>query len=172
MAGSSRLRVVVTWALLVEASGMEGLAVVAGRPIRTHNLGAEAGAVVALLTRTRLGAGRRRHGVPRKRLTRTPREVERRSIRVPKLQIRTRRKVGGHQPGGAHRLAHRIPILLLPRAVARVAPDQDGAAQHPLGEGRRRNQRLGTRVRPRLRITGGPVQDHRHPVVGGASRAG
>jgi hypothetical protein len=49
--------------------------------------------------------------------------------------------------------------------------DQDGGAQRPLGEGRRQNHLHGTRVRPRLLTTGGPVQDHRHREIG-ASRAG
>jgi hypothetical protein len=146
----------------------EGLvAVVAGHPIHTLHLEAEAGAVAVLPTRTPPGAGRRLLGAPRKRLTHTPKGEEHRFIRVPKPQIHTRKKVGEHQVG-AHLLGHRTPMLLRIRAVVL---DRDGAVQRPLGEARRRNHRLGPRARLRRLTTGGLVQLHRHREVG-ASRLG
>jgi hypothetical protein len=156
------------WVLLVGTLVTEALVVVvAGHPIHTLRLAAGAGAVAALPTRTPLGAGRRPHGAPRKRLIHTLKGEEHRFIRVPKPQIHTRRKVGGHQ-AGPHLLGHRTPMLLRIRAVVL---GRDGAVQRPLGEARRRNHPLGTRVRPRRLTTGGLVQHHRHREVG-ASRVG
>lgn len=153
------------WVLLVGALVTEGLvAVVAGHPIHTQRLAAEAGVVAALPTRTPLEAGRRQHG-PLKRLIHTLKGEERRFIRVPKPQIHTRRKVGEHQAGAhPHLLEHRTPMPLRIKAV--VILDRDGAVQRPLGEARRRNHPLGTRVRPRRLTTGGSVQHHRHREVG------
>ena len=158
------------WVLPVEALVTEDLAVVvAGHLIHTPPLAAGAGAVAALPIRMPLAAGRHQHGVLRKHLIRTPREEEHRSIQVPKPQIRTRRKVGEHQ-AGVHLLGHRTPMLL--QQTRAVVLDQDGGVQHLLGEGRRQNRPLGTKVRPRRRpTTGGPVQHHRHREVG-ARRAG
>ena len=168
MASWSHLRVSVTaWVLLVGALVMEGLVVVvAVHLIHTLRLAAEAGAVAALPTHTPLVAGRRQHGAPRKRLIHTLKGEEHRFIRVPKPQIHTCRKVGEHQ-AGAHLLGHRTPIR--PRIRA-VVLDRDGAVQRLLGEARRRNHPLGTRVRPHRLTTGGLVQHHRHREVG--SRVG
>jgi hypothetical protein len=154
------------WVLLVGALVTEGMvAVVAGHPIHTLRLAAEAGAVAALPTRTPLGAGRRQHGAPLRRLIHTLKGEERRFIRVPKPQIHTRRKVGEHQAGAhPHLLEHRTPMPLRIRTV--VVLDRDGAVQRPLGEARRRNHPLGTRVRPRRLTTGGSVQHHQHQEVG------
>jgi len=148
----------------------EGLVVVvAGHPIHTLRLAAEAGVGAALPIHTPPGVGRRQHGALRKRLIHTLKGEEHRFIRVPKHQIHTRRRVGEHQ-AGAHLLGHRTPILLRIRAA--VVLDRDGAVQRPLGEARRRNHPLGTRVRPRRLTMGGLVQHHRHREVGGASRVG
>lgn len=169
----SHSRVFATaWVLLVAALVTEDLvAVVAGHLIHTPPLAVGAGAAAALPTRMLLGVGRHQHGVPRKHPIRMPREEEHRSIRVPKPQIRTRRKVGEHQ-AGVHLLGHRTPMLLLQTRAVVPVPEQDGGVQHPLGEGRRQNRPLGTRVRPRRRLTmGGPVQHHRRRGVG-ARRAG
>ena len=177
MVSWSHLRVSATpWVLLVGALVMEGLVVVvAGHPIHTLRLVAEAGAVAVLPTRMPLGAGRRQHGAPRKRLIHTLKEEEHRFIRVPKPQIHTRRKVGEHQDG-AHLLGHRTPMplplpLSLLLGIRAVVLDRDGAVQRPLGEAQRRNHPPGTRVRPRRLTTGGLVQHHRHREVG-TSRVG
>jgi len=139
---------------------------VAGHLIHMRSLVAPVGG--ALLTRTLQGEGRHQHGDPRKLLTHTRRGAGHRLIRVPKPRIRTRRRVGGHRLG--HLLVHRTPTLLRPRLAA---PDQDGEAQRPLGVGQRQSLlTLGPRVRPRRPIMVGPVQDHRHREVGGATRAG
>lgn len=166
MASSSHSRVaVIVWVLLVEALVTEGLVLVAGHLIHTRHPVALAGAVAAPPTRTSQGGGRLQPGVPRKLPTHTRRGAEHRSIRVLKPQIRTRKRVEEHQPG-AHLLEHRIPMLQQrPRAAAR-ARDQDGGVQRPVGVGRRQNLPLGTRVRLRQLITGGPVQDHQHQEAG------
>lgn len=169
-ASSSHLRVVVIWALLAEASVTEGLVPVAGHQIHMRSLVAPAvGAVpvAALPTRT-FQEGRRRHG-DRKLLTHTRKGAGRRSIRVPRPRIRTRKRVGGHQLG--HQLVHRIPTPLQPRLAA-PDQDQDGEVQRPLGVGQRPNLlTLGTKLRPRRPIMVGPVQDHQHLGVG-ATRIG
>lgn len=162
------------WVLLVGTLVTEGLVVVvAGHPTHTLRLAAEVGAVAGHPTRTPLGAGRRQHGAPRKRLIHTLKGEEHRFIRVPKPQIHTPRKAGEHQ-AGVHLLGHRTPMLLRLRTRAAVVLDhRDGAVQRPLGEARRRNRPLGTRVRrrPRRLTTGGLAQHHRHREVG-ARRAG
>jgi hypothetical protein len=147
----------------------EDLVVVAvGHLIHMRRLAAEAGAVAALPTRTSPGAAKRQHGALQKRLIHTLKGgEEHRSIRVPKLQIRTRRKAEEHQ-AGAHLLGHRIHT---PRRTRAVVLDQDGAVHHLLGEGRRQNRPLGTRARLRRLTTGGLVQHHRHREAG-ASRPG
>ena len=161
------------WVLLVGTLVTEGMVVVvAGHPIHMLRLAAEAGAVAALPTRTRLEAGRPQHGAPRKRLIHTLKGEEHRFIRVPKPQIHTRRKVGEHQ-AGLHLPGHRTPMLLRLRIRAVVpVPDRDGAVQHPLGEARRQNHPLGPKARrPRRLTTGGLVQHHQHREVG-ARRVG
>jgi len=169
MAGLSHLKVVaIAWVLPMGALVTEDLVVVVvGHLIHMRRLAVEAGAVAALPTHTSLGAAKRQHGALQKRLIHTLKGEEHRSIRVPKLQIRTRRKAGGHQ-AGAHLLGHRILTLRRTRAVVL---DQDGAVHHLLGEGRRQNRPLGTRARLRRLTTGGLVQHHRHREVG-ASRPG
>ena len=167
----SHLRADATaWVLLVGALVMEGLVVlVAGHPIHTLRLAAEAGAVAVLSTRTPLGAGRRQHGTPRKCLIHTLKGEEHRFIRVPKHQIHTRRKVGEHQ-GGAHLLGHRTPMPLpLLLGIRAVVLDLDGAVQRPLGEVQRRNHSLGTRVRPHQLTTSGLVPAP--PTSGGWSES-
>lgn len=162
------------WVLLVEALVTEDLVVVAaGHPTHTRRLAAEveAGAVAALLIRMSLGVGRHQHGAPRKLLIRTRLTGgERRSVQVPKPQIRMHRRVGEHR-AGAHLLGHRTPMLLLRTRVVVAALDQDGGVQRPLGEGRRQNRHPLSRVRPHRLTTDGPVQHHQHREVG-ASRAG
>jgi hypothetical protein len=160
---------------------MEGsVAVAAGHLILTRRPAVPAGAVAALPTLMLLRAGRPPHGVLRKRPIRTPKEAEHRSIPVPKLRTRTRRKVGERRVG-VHLLGHRIPILLLVLLLAllllllrriRVPLDQDGAARRPLGEGQRQSRHpLGTTARPRRVTVAGPVLDHLRREDG-ASQAG
>ncbi len=102
MAGLSHLKVVaIAWVLPMGALVTEDLVVVVvGHLIHMRRLAVEAGAVAALPTHTSLGAAKRQHGALQKRLIHTLKGEEHRSIRVPKLQIRTRRKAGdGSGPG-------------------------------------------------------------------------
>jgi len=160
---------VIAWALLVGTLVTEDLVVaVAGHPIHTRHLAAEAGAVAGLPTHTLLGVGRHQRGVPRKRPIHILKGEEHRFIRVHKHQIHTRRRVGEHQAGAPHLLGLRTLMLLRTRAVVL---DQDGEVQRPLREARRQSRPPGTRVRLRQLTTGGPVQLHRHRGDG-ASQAG